>query len=106
MISNGVVTLFCVDENGENFKKKGCFSAWVHRVKRIKTELGGVRESDRFDVRIGTGVLDNVQPGDLIYFGRAGDTAELSECSRVASVVKNDFGSNPHWHLETEYIYR
>lgn len=106
MISNGFVTVFCVSEDKEEFKRKGPFPAWTYRNRRIKTEANGIRESDKFDIRISLEMLDDVCPGDLVFFGKTDTDADMARCRRVASVKRNSFGIRPHWHLETEYIYR
>ncbi|MBR5613887.1 MAG: hypothetical protein IKW64_01110 [Clostridia bacterium] len=105
MPENGVVTVFCLDEARKSFVRKGCFGAWIHKQKRVREQTSGVRRCDTFDVRISLPLLDEVNPGDLLYFGKT-DVLKMSECRRIAAVRKNDYGTFRHWHIEAEYVYR
>lgn len=107
MTENSVVTLFRPGSGASGILCLGTVPAWVSREKIVKNDSRGVYSEDSFDVRIKTQHLINIMPGDLIFFGRAETgCAELSECQRIAAVTLNDFGTNPHWHLRSEYKYR
>ena len=107
MLENGIVTLFSLDDEKESFVRKGSFPAWIHQNKRLRNNENGVYFRDSFDVRIGLELLDDISVGDLIFFGEWTDEeASVSECKKIAVVVKNDFGERPHWHLQAEYEYR
>lgn len=105
MPENGVVTVFCIDGKKENYVSRGSVRAWIRHQARLRDQGNGTRICDTFDVRIALGLLDEVKPGDLIFFGEA-DTAEIAQCRRVAAVRRNNFGRTPHWHIEAEYMYR
>lgn len=107
MLQNGVVTIFVLDAEGENYVKKGVFPAWMHSKKRLRTNSVGVYLRDNFDVRIGLDCLDEVSVGDLVFFGEMSEAdLDVARCGRIAAVGRNDFGSQPHWHLQAEYEYR
>ena len=107
MLKNGVVTLFSLDADEEKFVRKGCYPAWIHQNKRLRNNENGVYFRDSFDVRIESELLDDVNVGDLIFFGEMAEGKfSVSECRKIAVVVKNDYGENPHWHLQAEYEYR
>ncbi len=105
MLTNGEVTIFCLDEGREEFIVRATVPAWVRRQARLRNQGNGVRRVDTFDIRIELGLIDCIEPGDLIFFGRT-ENAELKRCRKIAAVRKNSFGSMPHWHLEAEYMYR
>ncbi len=107
MTTNGVVTLFRTGVGSLGILCLGTVPAWVHREKLIKNDGAGVYKDDHFDVRIEKKYMDDVQAGDLIFFGRAeSGSVKLSECERIASVILNDCGNSPHWHLRSGYRYR
>lgn len=105
MLTNGEVTIFCLDESREEYIVKATVPAWVRHQMRLRDQGNGVRRCDTFDIRIELGLVDGIEPGDLVFFGRE-DCAELKRCRKIAAVRKNSFGSVPHWHLEAEYMYR
>ncbi len=107
MRKNGVVTIFRPEQNSLGLVCLGTVPAWTSRKMAIRNDGAGTYNDDRFDVRIGMEYLSDVCAGDLIFFGRAESACvKASECRRISSVRKNDFGAAPHWHLATEYRYR
>ena len=107
MLKNGVVTLFALSPDGEDYKRCGTYPAWIHCKKRLRSTEKGIYFRDNFDVRIERKLIKCISVGDLIYFGDMGqDEFSVAECRRVAVVAENNFGSTPHWHLQAEYEYR
>ena len=107
MTENGVVTLFRPAKNRDGLLCLGTFSAWVYHEKIIRNDDGGVYRNDYFDIRIKKDYIEDIEIGDLVYFGRAeSGCVKTAECCRVASVILNDSGSVPHWHLGSDYRYR
>ena len=106
MPENGVVTIFSFDRAKDEFVKKGVFRCWVRRMKRLRNTSRGEYCCDNFDVRIALGNVDEINVGDMIYFGHMNQGFSMEKCRKIAVVSKNDFGRNPHWHLEAEYEYR
>lgn len=107
MVTNGVVTLFRAGEKGGDFKSLGSFPAWVQRKQRLKNTNEGFYLCDDYDVRIPQPSLENVAPGDLIYFGRLAEKDfRVEKCRKVAAATENAYGGSPHWHLEAEVQYR
>ena len=107
MLLNEVVTIFSFDKEKDDFVKKGSFNAWVRRMKRIRNMKRGTYFCDNFDVRIPKDDIDEINIGDLIYFGVADEKDfSVEKCRKIAVISCNSFGRNPHWHLEAEYEYR
>lgn len=106
MRKNGFVTIFTADGKGD-FRIRTTCPGWIYRKHRLRNIGGGVHLCDNFDVRIPLDALESVAVGDLICFGKL-TQAEFAPglCRKVASVSRNNFGSQPHWHLEAEYQYR
>ena len=105
MLTNGEVTIFCPDENQEEYIVRATVPAWVRHQMRLRDQGNGVRRVDTFDIRIKLDLVDCIEPGDIIFFGKT-EVADLKRCRQVAAVRKNAYGSVPHWHLEAEYMYR
>lgn len=105
MLTNGEITIFCLDEGREEYIVKAVVPAWVRHQRRLRDQGSGVRRCDTFDIRIELGLVDSIEPGDMVFFGKA-KAADLNRCRKIAAVRKNDYGSTPHWHLEAEYMYR
>lgn len=107
MLTNEFVTIFTFDDEKDDYVKKGTFRAWVRRMRRIRNMKKGTYFCDNFDVRIERDAVDEVNVGDLIYFGDMREEEfSLSQCRKIAVVSCNSFGRIPHWHLEAEYEYR
>jgi len=107
LTTNQVVTVFSAGQSTSGLLLKAIVPAWVHCEKRIKNDGIEVFRDDRFDVRIELKHISEICVGDYIFFGRAETgCVKMSECHRVSAITKNDFGSCPHWHIRTEYIYR
>ena len=107
MLENGVVTLFVLSPDKEDYELCGTYPAWIHRRKRLRRTDGGIYFRDNYDVRIERRFLNRISVGDLLYFGEMGnENFSVAECRRVASVTENNFGGSPHWHLQAEYEYR
>lgn len=107
MLKNGVVTLFTLSPDGDDYVRCGTFPAWIHCKRRLRSTERGVYFRDNFDVRIEHGLVERVSVGDLIYFGEMSqEDFSVAECRRVAVVAENNFGTMPHWHLQAEYEYR
>ncbi len=107
MQKNSVVTIFRPDRTAGRLVCLGTVPAWVSRKQFLRNDGAGVYADDRFDIRVEVGHLAEVASGDLVFFGRAESACvEPSECQRIVSVVKNDYGTVPHWHLAAEYRYR
>lgn len=107
MKTNGVVTLFRPNAGHLGVLCLGTVPAWVKRESLIKNDGAGVYKDDHFDVRIEKKHIADLCAGDLIFFGRAETgSVPLAECVRIASVILNDFGKAPHWHLRSGYRYR
>lgn len=107
MTTNQVVTVFSAGQSVSGLVLKATVPAWVYCENRIKNDGTEVFRDDRFDVRIDIGHISEVCVGDFLFFGRAeAGCVGITECHRISAVRKNDFGSNPHWHIRTEYIYR
>ena len=105
MLTNGEVTIFCLDECQEEYIVRATVPAWVRHQMRLREQGSGVRRCDTFDIRIELDLIECIEPGDIIFFGRT-EAADLKRCRKIAAVRKNDYGSVPHWHLEAEYMYR
>ena len=106
MSENGVVTVFRPYSGETGILCLGTFPAWVKHEKAIKNDAAGVYQDDRFDVRIKKEHIDDIEVGDLLFFGRAeAGCVKTSECRRIAVVSLNSFGLNQHWHLRSEYRY-
>ncbi len=107
MLTNSYVTLLRFDEASGEYTLIGCYSAWVHRQRRTRSEKGGTYSRDVFDVRIPHSVDGGILTDDLIYFGKVESALPApAECSRIAAVTENRTGHCPHWHLEAENQYR
>ncbi len=107
MLENGVVTLFTLSPDGEDYTKCGTYPAWIHCKKRLRSTERGIYFRDNFDVRIEHKLINQISLGDLIYFGEISqDEFSVAECRRIAVVAENNFGGIPHWHLQAEYEYR
>lgn len=107
MPENGVVTIFSFDRKTGEYVRKGVFPSWVRRRLRSRGSKAGTYCCDDFDVRIALNAVDEINVGDMIYFGELKKSDfSMGECRRVAVVSRNDFGLNPHWHLESEREYR
>ena len=107
MTTNQVVTVFSAGQNVSGLILKATVPAWVYCERRIKNDGPEVFRDDRFDVRIELHHIAEISVGDYIFFGRAETgCVKISECHRISAVTRNDFGSSPHWHIRTEYIYR
>ena len=107
MTTNQVVTVFSAGQNVSGLLLKGIVPAWVHSEKRIRNDGNEVFRDDRFDVRIELHHMEEICVGDYLFLGRTETgCVKVSECHRISAVTKNDFGSSPHWHIRTEYIYR
>lgn len=107
MLKNGVVTLFTLDAEGKTFVKKGTYPAWVHKKSRLRNTEDGVYGRDSFDIRIELGLLTEVTVGDLVFFGEmTEEDFSVADCRKIAVATQNNFGNNPHWHLQAEYEYR
>ena len=107
MLKNGMVTLFTLSPDGEDYVRCGTFPAWINCKRRLRSTERGVYFRDNFDVRIEHGLVERVSVGDLIYFGEMSqEDFSVAECRRVAVVAENNFGTMPHWHLQAEYEYR
>ena len=107
MSSNEIVTIFSFDKAKGEFVKKGTFPAWVRRMRRLRNSKRGTYFCDNFDVRIALELVEEIDAGDLVFFGKPEDgEIRLDKCRKVAVVSKNAYGINPHWHLEAEYEYR
>ncbi|MDO4743931.1 MAG: hypothetical protein Q4A86_00925 [Clostridia bacterium] len=106
MKENGVVTIFRRNDGASGLLCMGTFPAWIHREESVRNDGAGMHQDDRFDVRIKTEYIPDIQTGDLIFFGRAESACvKASECRRIAVATFNGFGSFPHWHLRSEYRY-
>lgn len=105
MLTNGEVTIFCLDEGREEYIVRATVPAWVRHQLRIRNQGSGVRRVDTFDIRIALDLVECIEPGDMIFFGKA-EVADLKRCRQIAAVRKNAYGSVPHWHIEAEYMYR
>lgn len=105
MLTNGEVTIFCPDKGQEEYVVRATVPAWVRHQMRLRNQVNGVRRVDTFDIRIRLDLVECIEPGDIIFFGKA-DVADLGRCRQIAAVRKNSYGSMPHWHLEAEYVYR
>lgn len=107
MLKNGVVTLFTLGPDGEDYEKCGTYPAWVHSKKRLRSTERGIYFRDNFDVRIERSLIEHISVGDLIYYGEMSrKDFSVAECRRIAVVTENNFGGIPHWHLQAEYEYR
>lgn len=107
MLTNEVVTLFAYDREKDDFVKKGTFDAWVRRMRRIRNMRKGTYYCDNFDVRIDRNAVDEINVGDMIYFGILdGESFSVDKCRKIAVISCNNYGRKPHWHLEAEYEYR
>ncbi len=107
MLENGVVTLFTLSPDGEDYVRYGTYPAWIHSKKRLRSTGKGIYFRDNFDVRIEHKLIKSVSVGDLIYLGEMSqEDFSVAECRRIAVVAENDFGGTPHWHLQAEYEYR
>ncbi len=107
MTENGVVTLFRAGSGASGLLCLGTVPAWVYREDAVRNDGAGVFTDDRFDVRIRAEHAENIQAGDLIFFGRAETgCVDVTECRQVAEVAFNSFGSNPHWRLSSSRRYR
>ena len=104
---NGVVTVFRISSTDGSLACKGTVPAWIYKEEILRNDQSGVHHDDRFDIRIEKSCLDDIRAGDFVFIGRAESSCvRVSECVRISSVVDNNFGSNPHWHLAAEYRYR
>lgn len=107
MTTNQVVTVFSAAQNASGLLLKKIVPAWVYCEKRIRNDGNEVFRDDRFDVRVELHYMAEICVGDYLFLGRAETgCVKASECHRISAVTKNDFGSSPHWHIRTEYIYR
>ena len=107
MRENEVVTIFSYDRRKGDYVRKGVFDAWVRRMGRVRNTRKGTYVCDNFDVRIGLNKVDEINVGDLIYFGELKESEfNVVLCRKIAVVSCLNFGRNPHWHLEAEYEYR
>lgn len=107
MLENGVVTLFALSPDGEDYTKCGTYPAWIYRKRRLRSTEKGIYFRDNFDVRIEHKLAERISVGDLIYFGEMSqEEFSVAECRSVAAVAENNFGGTPHWHLQAEYEYR
>ncbi len=104
---NGVVTVFRITPGNDDLACLGTVPAWIHREEILRNDQSGVYQGDRFDIRIEKAYMDDIRTGDFVFIGRAESSCvHISECVRISSVVDNNFGSTPHWHLAAEYRYR
>lgn len=107
MTENSVITLFRPNSGASGLLCLGTVPAWVNREEVIKNDGRGIYTDDNFDIRIKRKCVKNIKPGDLVFFGRAESSCvRASECRRIAAVTLNEVGTNPHWHLRSEYRYR
>ena len=107
LTTNQVVTVFSAGQTVSGLKFKAAVPAWVDCENRMKNDGTAVFRDDRFDVRIELCHLREVAVGDYLFFGRAeAGCVDIDECFRISAVKKNGYGSNPHWHIRTEYTYR
>ena len=107
MQTNSFVTLFRFDEASGEYTRIGSYAAWVYRQSRTRTDSGGTYTHDVFDVRIPNKIEGGVKTDDLISFEKTSAASPvIEECSRIAAVTENHFGSCPHWHIEAETRYR
>ena len=90
MITNGVVSIFTLDDSEENFVKRGSFDAWIHHKKRFRNIENGVRLCDRFDVRIAIDKAEQILPGDMMAFSDvAMEDFSVAKCRKIAVVTEN-----------------
>ena len=107
MSENEIVTLYSFDKETGDYVRKGAFPAWVRRMSRVRNMRKGTYFCDNFDVRIAKDKVDEVNVGDLIFFGELkNEDFTVTKCRKIAVVSPNLFGLTPHWHLEAEYEYR
>lgn len=106
-MKNGVVTVFRITSKERNLACLGTVPAWIYKEEVLRNDKSGAYRADRFDIRIEKAYMDDVRTGDFVFVGRAESACvHISECVRISSVVDNNFGSTPHWHLAAEYRYR
>lgn len=107
MTENGVVTLFRAGSGASGLLCLGTVPAWVYREDAVRNDGAGIFAEDRFDVRIKAEYTEDIQTGDLIFFGRAeAGCVDVAECRQIAEVAFNSFGTTPHWRLSSSRRYR
>ena len=107
MTENGVVTLLRAGSGASGLLCLGTVPAWIYREEAVRNDGGGLFADDRFEVRIKAEYTEDIQAGDLVFFGRAETgCVDVSECRQIAEVVLNSFGTAPHWRLSSSRRYR
>ena len=102
-----MVTLFRAGSGASGLLGLGTVPAWLYREEAVRNDGGGIFAEDRFDVRIRAEYTEDIQTGDLIFFGRAETgCVDVTECRQVAELSFNSFGTTPHWRLSSSRRYR
>ena len=99
MLTNSFVTVFRLNEETDDYEKLGCFSAWVFSKRQnVKTE-NGERSGSTVHIRISLSSCCTARPDDLIAVGKDLEFS-AADCSKITAVTTNNFGLQPHIHIE------
>lgn len=104
MLTNNKVTIVrYVDEKDDYGPILTC-AAWVFCKKGLTSTVKGEENTDTLHIRIQRAKASSIEKGDLVYVGEFNDQnpLDLSKCRKITRVTDNNYGSVPHWHIETE----
>lgn len=103
MITNNTVTILRYSKGAEKYETIGTCEAWSFLKRAISNSINGDKNDDVYHIRIRKENIEEVKVGDFVYVGAfEGKEPNLADCRRITSILNNDFGTIPHWHIEVE----
>ena len=104
MLTNNKVTIVRYVEEKDDYEPILACSAWIFCKKGLTGTVKGEESSDVLHIRIQRANASSIEKGDLVYVGefKGQNALDLSECKKITRVTDNNYGSVPHWHIETE----
>ena len=104
MLANNKVTIFRYKEEKDDYEPVLTCPAWVFRKNGLSRTVKGEGNADVIHIRIERMHISDLEKGDLVYVGVYDKLRppSLTECRKITKLTDNNYGSVPHWHIETE----
>lgn len=104
MLTNNKVTIVRYVEEKDDYEPILTCSAWVFCKKGLTGTVKGQENADVLHVRIQRAHISSIEKEDLVYVGelKSYEPLDLTKCRKITRITDNNYGSVPHWHIETE----